>query len=613
MKKIILTFIVYLVVGFLCCFAGGVFTLPVPQIEASKIIAYRLQNGLYLGLQMLPAVAMTGFLLGCSIGFSQYEENVKKRFSSVLTGLYKWILIMALCITLVLTFAQQVFMPMVRANQEAISAIPFIVQKYLDMAQTHVDREAPEVAMLYIKKVLAMDSSNERAKALMRKAEMLDKEIDISVAERRLEESAAEEAAYQQTYAPRNETMMSTYDLLVLSQESFAEHKWFDAHYYATLAVRNAEPGDINLESARLAATEAWNRLSTSQVDGDYEANILYRKKLAGYMALLAGDYLEAYYAFHDISLENNRAHDADVVRYLAMAHEELIHEYFFIDETYDLGRFESAGNVYFAFKNEYEGTSILLVDGITDVEGTGGLLRYLRNLKIYVFDNAGRFLNSISAPYAKMLAFESSKMDTETKARYLIDDTKKIVPYLMLCSIDRNAKGIRLLPEYEFAVDQRTKSYENANQIFLPMPYDDFSLLVKACHGTEGMNPLELGLLSKHAEDFGFCREVYEASSLAKMFYPALLLISFIFIASIAWNYRLASGSYFKFIWIFILPLFNLIFYIVLLCVHFLIELLNYVFIASVGISYAIYIGGIIYLLLLIGVSILFLARKGD
>ena len=93
----------------------------------------------------------------------------------------------------------------------------------------------------------------------------------------------------------------------------------------------------------------------------------------------------------------------------------------------------------------------------------------------------------------------------------------------------------------------------------------------------------------------------------------PVALLIIFIFVASVAWNYRLGEGLIFKFKWIFFLPVLNIVFYFIVLFIEYLIKILNFVFIAMAGTRMALLAGICVYVFLLALVSVVFLSRKND
>ena len=91
------------------------------------------------------------------------------------------------------------------------------------------------------------------------------------------------------------------------------------------------------------------------------------------------------------------------------------------------------------------------------------------------------------------------------------------------------------------------------------------------------------------------------------------MFLITLIFVATIAWNYRLASGAIFKFKWIFILPSLNAVFYLAESFIEYVIRLFNFVFVAIAGTYMALLAGIIAYIFLLALVSVVFLSRKND
>lgn len=612
MKKVILSIAVYIFIAFLISFILGVCLLPVADVAASSVVPYKIQNGLKTIFNFCPSICLTAFLLGCSVGFDESNAGSHKRFSSSVVKLFQKVMIIAIILTFIITMCRLVFLPLSNFRQSRLETTPQLLEEYLELSQHHIDTASPTLAAQYAKRALALDPQNETARKLSRKAELFTKEIEAEKARQRQQEIAdLNEARKTNRDYSVIESQLSVYELLQKSYDAYDKKDWFLSHYYATQALRLSDTKDPNYDMARFQATEAWNRLSISQEEGDTEGYAFFRTKMAGYSALLAGDYLKAYYIFHGLYSEDIlKSRDPDVIRYLALSHDNLLNTYFFIDETYDLSRFESATNVYFSVQHKDSSYDIITIRGVTEVEGTGGLVRYLRNVRIVQFDKNGTFVKSIETPYAKMLAVETETISDYEKEILQIPEDCKIIPYLLLCSVDRDREDIRNIPVYSF---KENYSEEELNQIFWTIPYEDFSLICQAQNGTENMNPFSLNKMAKKASLYGFSQEVFAENALNKIFYPALILITLIFIASIAWNYRLKQGTIFKFVWIFLLPLFNGLFHLLVLFADFVINLFDCIFIDTVGVNLAMYIGSAIYLIALLTVSIVFLARKGD
>ena len=411
-----------------------------------------------------------------------------------------------------------------------------------------------------------------------------------------------------------DEREMNALQMIEKARELYAAKDFFGAHYLSVQAEKLCGPNDPNIYEAKDIANKAWSGLQAAQREELTAGNIFFRKKWEGYKALNNKNFEEAYYIFNDLSLEDARkARDPDVARYLKIAREELLEKYFFIDETYDANRFESAKNIYFSIKHPNGGYDIVLIHGVTEVDGTGGNLRYLRGLNIYSFDEYGKFKSSISTPYAKMKSYSAKALGKSEHESLNLDPSIKSIPYVMLRSVSRNSREQKNEPTYKFAREEDAQTQEAKNQLFFPIPYEDFSLILLSAAGNGNLNPFSLNRLARKAPDYGYSSEVFSVESLNRIFYPFMLLIIFIFVASVAWNYRLGEGLIFKFKWIFFLPVLNIVFYFIVLFIEYLIKILNFVFIAMAGTRMALLAGICVYVFLLALVSVVFLSRKND
>ena len=402
--------------------------------------------------------------------------------------------------------------------------------------------------------------------------------------------------------------------MLQKARELFEAKDFFGAHYLSVEAERLCGPNDPNIFEAKDIASQAWNRLQSAQKEELTAGNLFFRKKWEGYKALNNGNFEESYYIFNDLALEDERkARDPDVVRYLKISRDRLLEQFFFIDETYDASRFESSKNVYFSIRHPTGGYDIILIHGVTEVDGTGGMVRYLRGLELFSFDEYGQFKYSVSTPYAKMKSCDTKSLGLYETQRLGINSSIKSIPYIMLRSVSRNSREQKNEPVYEYAGTQEYTSILSKNQLYLPIPYEDISLILLSAAGKGNLNPFSLNRLARKAPDYGYSSEVFSVESLNRIFYPFMLLIIFIFVASIAWNYRLAAGAIFKFKWVFILPVLNIVFYFLERMIEYTIKVLNLVFIAMAGTRMAIFAGIGVYVVLLLVVSVAFLARKND
>ncbi len=615
MKNFLKVFLPYVFFVSVVVFCLGFFLKPVSNVSKYAEFSFKVTNGFSLLFDFLPSICFTSFLLSCSIMFSDFSDRTYIRFSGEIVRLFKKIVIISVSVTFIITICSLVFAPLQKSKQRTMQTVPVLLAEYTQLSRQYLETNKPHLALQYLNRALSFEPKNTDLLAMQKDVELALKEYEIEQkAERNKSYAETDFNSEKRISEFTDESGMSAMDLLAKAREMFDEKDYFGAHYYSVEAEKLCSQNDPNLQEAKKIAGYAWNCLSSAQMEIPTEGNLFYRRKLVGYTSLLSGNFLDAYYVFHGLSEEDERkARDPDVVRYLAISQANLLKSYFFIDETYDASRFESYNNISFAVSNIMGGHDIVLIRGVSEVEGTGGLLRYLRNLEVYSYDSDGKFVYSMKTPYAKMVGFDTSNMDERTHRMYsgTGGETASVIPYILLCSVSRDSKSVKNEPVYEYA---RKKEFPHQpRQIFWPMDYSDFSLIMLSSGGQGNMNPFSLNRMARKASDYGYSSEIFSAASLNRIFYPFMILIILIFLATVAWNYRLAKGTVFKFKWILFLPILNMIFYFAGHFIEYLITLLNFVYIAFAGTYYAILAGIIAYIILLAAVSTVFLARKGD
>lgn len=624
MKKILFSILCYIGISSLIVFVIGTFFSSIPDLILSDVLSYKVNNGLIFILTVLPSSVMTSFLLGCAISLQRLNKEESVRFSSSITKTFKTVFLLSLLFTLFLALSHDVFLPLLKSKKTEIEEKPILIKSYLNLSQDYLSKSVknPEYANLsffYAKKVLELDSKNEEAKSLQTRAELRssvkeeNKKNNQFVPAKKLTNSSAVDI----TQTPIDVTEIfklkgaSVYDLVLESERLFESGDYLGAHYYAQYAIKLADGKDANLSRAHKCANNAWAILSQSRAESLTDENLFFREKMNGYTKLINGDYLSSYYIFQRLSNSSfEYSKDSDVKRYLNIARYELSQDYFFIDETVDKDSFESEDNVYFSLKYPNGAYDIFFVKGITDINETGNLVRYLREFYIYSFDSYGDFVQSMSVPYAKMLAIDEKSLDDDQKKNYGIDSKWKTIPYIILCSIDRDVEHQKILPNY------RTKDGEvvvGPNQIILPMPFDDFGVLSKYSSITSKMNYWSMNHLKSRASSYGHSDEVIMQTVLSSAFYPFVMLILLLFFSTIGWNYRLRDSHVFKFVWIFLYPCLHLVLFGVIAFAEFFIKLMNFIFMGIAGMNFALYLGFGFYIISLILVCFLFLSRKGD
>ena len=111
-------------------------------------------------------------------------------------------------------------------------------------------------------------------------------------------------------------------------------------------------------------------------------------------------------------------------------------------------------------------------------------------------------------------------------------------------------------------------------------------------------------------AAKYGFCTEVYGQALVNRIFYPLWILIMFILLAGFGWNNRINPTQFFKFSWALAFIPFILISMLYNKMMMFLFRLVNYVLLGGFGLSGGMIAALVLYIILLICSSIIFVSR---
>ena len=603
MKKILLLLVAYVALAFLVCVGVAYGAGQIPAVLPGQTTKYVLFRALFYFLRVLPALLTSGFLIACAIYFGHHAEKARERFSAEIVAHFKMVLIASLGMVFVLAFSREVFVPQVVAWQKLMTEASGLLNEYLISGRYCLVVKRYVLAHEYAKQALRLDPSNKEAQALLD-----DAERNMNKMRPRREK---EESLTPTQYAWGELAHETVSSLIAKANKAKEDGQWFNAHYYAQLALSVATGADINRQEARLLANEAWEHLDTPGGLVDEVARQFYEKKRRAYTSLMNGDTLAAYYAFSELQSDRVSAMvDPDVRNFFEIAKERLAAEAFFIDETLHLQLFEYVQNIYFTLTHDDGRRDVIFIRGITAVSNSGRMIQYLRDFSLYAYAPDGTFLYSVNTPYAKMVAEPVTVFDEQTRAEHGISESYKNVPYLILRSVAREFGRMKNDPVYTFSAAVPESEHAEPTAMILPMSFDDFNLVCDAAVGPQRMNLLSLIRIAGKADSFGYPGEVFSATLISRLTYPLLMLIVLIFTAAFAWSYRVGTSQLFKFIWSFALPLCTVMVYPLLEILLYVEDLLCYAIIALLGQS-AVAVAILVYVLVLCLVSAYFLARK--
>jgi len=602
MKRMVTILCGYLIAAFLLCLGIAGMQKNIPLLLPGAGARFRLFQGILFFLELLPSLSCGGFLVAFSVAFGRSRSKCYERFSGVMIGHYKNVMICSLILVFILTAGKEVAGPHITRLQLQAQKAPYLLSEYLTLGKTEFSQGRLVLSHAYAKQALTLSPDNPDAQML------IDKTESVLNAMHPVKKMVHSDSA---DYYDVNAAPDSITSLLKKSEDAAAAGKWFDAHYYAQLAIASGSGQDINLDQAKRDAAIAWNHVSGPLSQTDPASELFFEKKRAAYTLLSQGDVLEAYYQFLALSeTSEENAADPDVRQYLEISREKVQKDYFFLEETTDLQQFESRQNVYFHVNNANGSQQIISVRGITPVARSGDMVQYLRGLTVYTYDRTGKFEKSCTVAYAKLVVQSADMLSPAERKNWGIKPGYDQIPTIMLRAVSRDGKGSAIDPLYTYGDD--TVERNESPYIVLPLPFTDFELLCAASQGPAHMDLLSLAQFVPVSKIYGYSTEVFGVSLVQRVMNPLLLLVFLIFSAAFAWNYRIGEKVLFKFRWIFVLPLSTFIAYGILKIFSAMINLVDFLFVGLFG-QFALVLSLVCGVILLCLVSINFLGRTSD
>lgn len=602
MKRALQILFAYSIICLGLSFCFSFFAFPLPSILAQNAASYKTLRAFIFFFKFAPAIVMTGFIIGYAVSFGRNPEGSIRRFSSVMFVRYKNVMIFAIVSSFCLTVFASVLIPFFQSKIYFYENAPRFAAEYIRLARDAKSKGNFPFAFRCSEQAFLLNKNSKEARELMKETEipadkMLQKNSGGSKTEKTSEEG------------------YTVSELRRRAETALKNEEFFNAHYYAETGVRLSSRRNTNYERLREIAVLAWNRLFYSPLPALTPEQKIFQRKIDGYTAFMDGDALKAYYVFHALVNESETlSKDPDVVRYLSLAEKRLETESFFIDEIIDTNEFENARNSYFALPRDDGGNDIVFMQGMTAVKNTLGLVQYIRGFSLVSIDSHGAILKKIFVPYAKVKEIATNDFDAEAKRKFSIPNNVDFVPYILLRSVDRNIEGTVNEPEIEFANEN-----EHANktglltaQLVLPISYKQFLFLSHLSHDASSTGLVDLFQFANKAREWGFSSEVFSERLLRKMLYPLFLIIVFLCSAIFAWNYRLGERSLFQSSWILTFPVFSFFSYLLYRALMWTFTLFNYGLISIFGTDFALTSGIVFYLIVLVLVSLFFLARNG-
>ena len=618
MKKRIRNFLIniaFCIFVFIICLVFGFFFAKIPELTFDSVGKFKFFSAIKVFCLMLPPVFAASANVAWCIDFGLHPENSRLRFSDAMFGRYKGVVINSLIFVLIITCATEILMPQIATQMKILEFKPKLMHEYQNSAKFFYENKNYETAFQFAKLAYEIDPKNKTNKEILFITESHnDKKEEISDSiKKKINEMTFKDADFnisEEKIAPAAMPYKS-FELMKLAKTCLSQKDWFGAHYYSQLALKSADPKDINISELKQISAEAWNKINQAKELYATEEQKIFAKKYEGYVSLINGDILHAYYVFHALSLESKKlSTDPDVARYLKISEKLLKNQYFFRDETKNLQAYESANNVYFKIQNSgTTGSTIYFIHGITTSRSTTNMILYLRGLEIIELDGTGTVTCGHYIPYAKMTALQTEFLDKDTKNALGIDKKITSVPYILLNSVDRNFPDQINRPEFKLG-NHKT---ELSGLRILGIPFSDFELIEQASNGADAMNLISLFNFVNKAEKYGYSAESFAHILMNRMLKPLYILILFVVIAYLAWHFRLEEDSVFKFKWSAMLPFLCAAYFFLYNFAVCLFKFINYGLLGISGVSFSLAAGAIVYVLIFIIVSVFFLSCRNS
>lgn len=472
--------------------------------------SWRVTQGVLTVFDLFPALAFSALVIPFGIAiYDEYPQSFsqiffKRLLSSVISaicaaGLY--------CAVLFLIF------PMVKNHEEDMRFKGDLYNLAKSQAQECItDGEWQEAAHFISVCDRIWEESPEIAE--------LKAEIDYNIAREHSEESddraeartalAGEKRSMALSSLPGSQQPLDAAEAIILAEEAFAAHRFYDSHWLATLGERLSVKGSPQAANAARLASRAWNQID-SQSPNRREERLysLFNLKRSGYQAMNSGDWIQAYYIF--LELVELTPDDPDAANFLAASEMGTREVAFFTDEM-RMALGDLLTGAVFSLP-AHEGRAVIRLSNLSVFQDYA----YGMGLEYMKVDENSRPVVNMTARYVKILPFSAGGA-----SQVLV----------MTHALDRHDKDVSW--DGEWTLGRKT----NAG-IILDIQYEDFLLLSKVRHGLTNLQIDELFEASEKFGSAGYVSRIFEAEVLNRLGSAVFFLPMAIVVIIIGWRLR--------------------------------------------------------------------------
>jgi hypothetical protein len=579
--------------GFLVVVVAFRFVFPGERAPLDNFfLPWRLARGIADFIDLFPALVMSalvipfGFIVDDNADFTRFSPG----FILKIQGSIFAAIIASACYG-ILFFAA---LPLAQEAQSAMRQKGELFRRARHSAELHAAQNEWQEANRFL-------NICENIWYLSPSLEQLRRGIAIGVEsvprDRRLRSARGSAAWANDAAAAQRSAVRDAPEALALARAAFAEERYYDAHWLSTLASRLAREGSMEAQEAARSASQAWNAVSSLEPGiRETRSYDLYHRKREGYEAMIANEWIRAYYIF--LELSDQIPDDPDLAKFLVMSRQGAAGVAFFIDElegnigqnltntVFSIPLAPSArtlGRSALSGETSFGGRAVLRLESLLTYPDYS----YVIGLDLIALDGNNRPLYEAQARYAKLVP-----MTVEGKSRLVI----------LLRALDRYDETLRWEPSWEGP----GRPDLGDSQIALDLTYEQFLRFGKTGNGADSLLWGDLLAMAEDSGNYGRIPQVYQAEIVRRIAEPLALLPLSILAIIIGWRFRAVSKP--KFLGFPMLGIIPLVFSGAAQLVRWLFGVLAPALLLSLGYAPAIgiFIGGslILFIVSLIGLA---------